>query len=88
MKLEEKLKELVIKNTSNCEINFSVDSNTRLVEDLKYDSVDLVSLIVDIEDEFSIQFDDVELLTENMQTLGQLVGLVNSIINKCSICKR
>lgn len=52
---------------------FNLDTNNRLKEDLKLDSINLVNLQVEIEDNFNIRFDPINMdLMSIFETIGSL----------------
>jgi len=54
-----------------------ITMQARLAEDLGADSIDAVELIMNIEDEFSIQVSDEE--AQNIKTVGDLVKYVEAV---------
>ena len=52
----------------------SIAAESRLIEDLKADSLDVVELIMDIEQEFSVQVPEEEL--PNVHTVGDIVKFI------------
>lgn len=50
-----------------------------LIEDLGMDSLGLMSLVLDIEDEFGISFDDGNLLFENFNRIGDLRDIIEKL---------
>lgn len=58
-------------------LNWPVDlrPETRLVEDLDLDSLDVIELIMDIETEFGIEIDDQAV--ETAQTVADLAQMIN-----------
>ena len=50
-------------NASNMPEDYMITPDTRLIEDLRYDSVDLMQLIVDIEEKFGVDFMNCDILT-------------------------
>ncbi len=52
----------------------SITMESRLIEDLKADSLDVVELIMDIEQEFSIQVPEEDLT--NVHTVGDIVKFI------------
>ena len=53
-----------------------INENTNLIEDLDMDSVGLISLIVEIEKNFSIHFEENELLVENITNYKNLLKYI------------
>lgn len=51
-----------------------IDKQTRFVEDLKADSVRLLEIVMDVEEEFDIELDD-----EKLSELKNVEGVVNEI---------
>ena len=49
----------------------TITAESRLVEDLKADSLDIVELIMDLEQEFDVEIPDEEL--PNVHTIGDIV---------------
>lgn len=54
----------------------SITMESRLVEDLKADSLDVVELIMDMEQEFDMEIPDEEL--PKVQTVGDIVNYVEA----------
>jgi len=54
-----------------------ITMEARLAEDLGADSIDAVELIMNIEDEFSIQVSDEQ--AQNIKTVGDLVKYVEAV---------
>lgn len=50
-----------------------------LIEDLGMDSLRLMNLVLDIEDEFGISFDDGDLLFENFNRIGDLRDIIEKL---------
>lgn len=70
----EKIKELVAK-----QLNIAVDTineNSRLVEDLGADSLDIIEMLMTFEEEFNITIPDEE--TQNLQTIGAIAEYCNA----------
>ena len=53
----------------------SITMDSKLVEDLKADSLDVVELIMDIEQEYGIQVPEEEL--PNVHTVGDILRVMN-----------
>lgn len=52
----------------------SITEQSRLIEDLKADSLDVVELIMDLEQKYSIEIPDDEL--PNIKTVGDIVAFI------------
>ena len=50
----------------------NLNDDMRLIEDLGFDSLSRMSLIVDLETSYDISFDDAELLFDNFNRIGDL----------------
>ena len=53
-----------------------------LIEDLGFDSMQLMSLIAELEDVFQIEFKDSDMLFDSFNRIGDLCELVNKLISK------
>lgn len=64
-------------------INVSVDINddTELTE-MGIDSVEFITMIIALEEEFNIRFEDMQLVYDNYRTIGQFVSMVHQSIEK------
>lgn len=67
---------LIKSNASNMSEGVEITDDIRLIEDLGYDSVDLMQLIVDIEEEFGVDFMNNDILAEKIATPGSLMELI------------
>ena len=57
----------------------NLNDDIRLIEDLGMDSLALMNLVLDIEDEFDISFDDGDLLFENFNRIGDLRDIIEKL---------
>lgn len=55
-----------------------------LTEDLEYDSLSFMNMIVELETEFGISFDDSELLLDNLDDCDKLVKYVVELVSTAS----
>ncbi len=69
-----RIKEMIVEELNVPEEKITMEA--RLAEDLGADSIDAVELIMNIEDEFSIQVSDEE--AQNIKTVGDLVKYVEA----------
>lgn len=58
------------------------NGNERIINDLGFDSIDIMTLITKIEEKFNIRFEDEMLLIQNFETVGGLTGFIHRIIEK------
>ena len=65
----EKVRDIIVRQLDLDPASVTMDS--RLIEDLKADSLDVVELIMDLEQEFGVEIPDEEL--PNVHTVGDIV---------------
>lgn len=83
MNTKEKLFNIVLDCALNCtESTVSSEEDFNLVEDLNYDSIDFINLIIKIEDAFKFEFTNTELLTDNINKFSVLSQVVMSNLTK------
>ncbi len=71
--MEAKLKDLVLASAKRQELTREdINEQTDLVDDLEFDSISFVKLVVDIENLFGIEFDDDMLDYEILTSYGKL----------------
>ena len=76
--VEEKLKEIVIKQFGEGENTVTLESS--FVNDLGADSLDIVELVMELEDEFDVSIPDED--AEKMKTVGDAVKYINEHTQK------
>ncbi len=54
----------------------NITPETRFVEDLKADSLDLVELVMDLEDRYGVEIPDEQLA--EVKTVGQIIELIEN----------
>ena len=64
----------------------TITSDMKLSEDLGFDSLSLVELIVDLEDRFDIEIDESDLDPSQLKTVGQIYSLVNKYLEGRICC--
>lgn len=79
--IRERLVKLVLSEIGDGE-GQELPDDARLIEDLGYDSLQLMSIIAEIEKEFGITFDDSDMLFDNFNRIGDLYNLVSSLVEK------
>mgnify|MGYP000318079211 FL=1 len=77
MSIEQEIMEVVAKRLKWNENDLSLESN--LKEDLKADSIDSVEVLFEIEEIYDIVIEDE--LAEDINTVGDIVNVVNSLQN-------
>ena len=77
MSIEQEIMEVVAKRLKWNENDLSSESN--LKEDLKADSIDSVEVLFEIEEMYDIVIEDE--LAEDINTVGDIVNVVNSLQN-------
>ena len=78
MSMTEKINKVLAKSTSN--LKLSKSNMDKTIKELGLDSLELMEIIVQIEEEFKITLDD-EILV-NLKTPNDLIKLVESTLNK------
>lgn len=68
--MKEEFLKILKENTSEVFENIKISDDTRLLEDLGFDSVSLMQLIIEIEEEFGIEFSDINF--EQVETVGKM----------------
>lgn len=59
-----------------------LDEDLLLIENLGFDSVQLISLIVDLESAFKIEFNESNILFEKFNRIGDLLNLIDDMCEK------
>lgn len=77
MSIEQEIMEVVAKQLKWNENDLSLESN--LKDDLKADSIDSVEVLYEIEEMYDIVIEDE--LAEDINTVGDIVNVVNSLQN-------
>ena len=72
---------LIISEIMNRE-NIIINDNTNLIDDFEFDSIQMVSLIVELESEFNIVFSDEELALEQIANVKNLISLIEIKVRK------
>lgn len=80
--MEDKLKDLVLVSAKRQELTREdINEQTDLVDDLEFDSISFVKLVVDIENLFGIEFDDDMLDYEILTSYGKLWEYVRQALS-------
>lgn len=82
-KIIEKLNQLIQKDAKGIDSSYEFQNDTDLINDLGYDSVAIIQLVVNIEIEFCFEFGDTDILADNLVKYGNLKEYVlkNTLTN-------
>jgi len=75
-----KLKVILIKYTVEKQLIDLINSRTLILKDLKINSARIIDIILDVEEEFDIEIDDVSM--ENILTIGDLTAVIQEKISR------
>ena len=64
----------------------TITSDMKLSEDLGFDSLSLIELIVDLEDRFDIEIDESDLDPSQLKTVGQIYSLIDKYLEGRICC--
>lgn len=78
--LKKELEQMIMQYVEDEYRNVELKEDTSLIDDLGFDSIMLVELMMEIEDEFNISFDEVDELVESFDTVGKLMELVGKML--------
>jgi len=74
---EDKLKEIIISCSDESEVKmYDINNNTDLVRDYNFNSISIITLVVEIERNFDIEIDDEDLLIDRISSYESLVKIV------------
>lgn len=76
MNIERKLKALIVDITTKKVDNNLIDKNTDLINDLGFDSIEIIELIVEIENEFKIEIADDDINMNILTTYSELLSMI------------
>ena len=72
----EKIKEKIVGIIEDLGVGVEVTEESSLANDLGFDSLDVVELLMSIEDEFEVEIPDEEI--ENIKTIGDLTDYIQN----------
>ncbi len=78
---EEKLKDIITKNSVSKISNTDIKDESDLINDFGYDSVQLMRFLVEIENEFGVEFEDEYVSFDILGKYGRLKETIISRIN-------
>jgi len=74
--IDARLKSIIIKNAKAEITNEDINDNSDFIGDFGYDSISIMQIIIDVEKEFSMQFDDNDLHLANLGNYGRLKSYI------------
>lgn len=80
--MEEKTKEKINDILKRKSFSQNVTEELKLADDLGFDSLNLVELIVNLEEEFNIEIDESDLDPQNLKTVKQIYTLIEKYTEK------
>ena len=69
----------ILRDVLRLEADTHIDRDTRILMDLDDDSLDVIEVVIDIEEEFDCDIKEEDL--ESVTTVGDLIDLVQSSMN-------
>lgn len=80
----------IITNVSRSDLSsIEIEQSTSLIDDLGFDSISIIELIVAVEKEYQITFDDNHLLLEALDNFGALSDYVQkSLLERECVSKK
>ncbi|MGX7149748.1 acyl carrier protein [Enterococcus ureasiticus] len=82
MKEKKKIESILILIINELKDYKNLDVDTDIVDDLNFDSLEIINLLVIVEDKFDMEFDGDDMVLENVRTIGLLSGLVIKQLDK------
>jgi len=79
--IEQKLKSIILKNASLGHIESDITDESDLIDDFQFDSILITQLVIDIEENFEVRFEDDFLLVE---FISKYKGLKDYILDMIS----
>jgi acyl carrier protein len=75
----EKIVSIIKKTKKDIDIS-KITTNAKFIEDLNFDSLEVVELVIDLEDEFGIDIEDKQ--TSDITTVQDLANKVKELVDK------
>lgn len=70
--------ELIIQNARKNIRREDIKEETLLIEDLEYDSISFIELMVQIEEKFAVEFLSAEMVIDNINCFGSLLTFIST----------
>lgn len=81
MNIEQQLKRLILEETKNKDINIEKLNDFHLINDLEFDSLQVINLVISIETKFKIEFDDNDMEIELVCQYRELIRIVKRALS-------
>lgn len=78
--IEENLKKLVRRNMPEQDRDIIIEDNTDFIDDLEYDSLALMQLLQDIEDEFGVDFTELDNFIDRYNIFCDVVAGIEELL--------
>lgn len=75
-----KLKKMILFNAKNKNLISKITNSSNLINDFGYDSIQMLNLLINIENNFGIEFEDEDLYTNLLINYGSLLGCIEKKI--------
>jgi acyl carrier protein len=79
--IEKKLTEAIVEISGGKVSETDINENSNLIDDLRFDSILLIQLIVEIEEKFNIEINDEDMSFDRLTNLASLKELITKKIN-------
>lgn len=79
----DKIDNAIIKSSNTSIIKEILNNETDLVSDLMFDSISIISLVVELEKDFNFEFEDEFLLLEYLRNYSWITEYVKKKVNIC-----
>ncbi|MBU3178018.1 acyl carrier protein [Clostridium estertheticum] len=76
--MREKLINIICKVIEDASLGEKIEKSTDLLNEVAIDSLQLINIILEIEDEFDVQFDFDEFNMDNLKSVDSLSKYINS----------
>lgn len=82
MDIQERLKKIIIRVRENSELQIDDQKDFHLINDIGFDSLQVINLVVEVENEFGFVFDDNEMEIDIICQYSSLVKLIREELDK------
>lgn len=79
--IRKRIVKIILLNTDDNKENFVIGDNTKIIEDLGFDSVSIMNLIIELEKEFDFDFLENDNIIDIFSSIRSLQEYIESRIN-------